>query len=78
MSQSPASRTPRPCGTERLHEAQQVRGAADGDDDDAFGLQVAAASAGEGFEGGLVAPAFDEDGGAGVGGGHLVARVVGG
>ena len=42
-----------------------------------FGLQVAAATAGERFEGGLVAPAFDEDGGAGVRGDHQVLRVVG-
>ena len=64
--------------TERLHEALQVGGAADGDDDDAFGLQVAAATAGEGFEGGLVAPAFDEDGGMRVNSDHEVTRVVGG
>ena len=64
--------------SQRMHEALQVGGAADGDDDDAFGLQVAAASAGECFECGLVAPAFDENGGAGVGGGQQVACVVGG
>ena len=64
--------------TERLHEALQVRGPADGDDDDAFGLQVAVAAAGERFERGLVAPAFDKDRGIRARGDHEVARVVGG
>jgi hypothetical protein len=58
QSGEPQAETVRP---ERLREALHVARAADRHDDDAFAAQVAAASSRERLECSLVAPAFDED-----------------
>ena len=62
--------------TERPHEALDVRRPADRHDDDAFGREVAAAPPRERFDRGLIAPPFDEDRCARIGGAGERSRAL--